>query len=183
LKIPGFGGDSSGEDSPLPPPEFVGRETDISPGGEATGTKRRGRPPGSASKQSLDKLEEKFRDWLLEELVVPITFVSPLAAANIEARAERTAKAAMRIAAKNPKVRRGIEKAIDGSDYFTLAMFPLTTAVCVMVEMGMMEPSAPPARAAGVPRLWQEIYPEEPQENQRQNGSRGARGLYAEVQL
>lgn len=183
MKIPGFGGDSSGEDSPLPPPEFSGRETDVSPSGEASSGKRRGRPPGSASKQSLDKLGEQFKDWMLEELVVPITFVSPLAAANIEARAERTAKAAMHIAAKNPKVRRGIEKAIAGSDYFVLAMFPLTTAVCVMVEMGMMSPASPPARAAGVPGLWQEIYPEDEPVNQPRNGSRGARGLYAEVVL
>lgn len=179
IRLAGFGG-SSGDESPLPPPETSGRETDYTPGG-GEAKKRVGRPPGSSNKQSLDKLEERLKDKLLEEMVLPIAFISPLAAANVEERAERTAKAAMRIAAKNPKVRRGIEKAIDGSDVFTLVMFPLTTAVCVMVDMGMMQPTAAPARAAGVGKLWPVVYPDEVP-GEPTNGTRtGHRGLYATV--
>lgn len=153
----------TGEPSSLPPPEpgasVQTLETSEPP------ARRRGRPPGSKNRskgESLESLEGRLKEKLLEEMVVPIAFVSPLAAANIEARAERTAKAAIRLAAKNPKVKKGIEKIIDGSDVFTVAMFPLSTAVCVMVDWGMLPPLSPPARAIGVPRLWDDAHPEYP---------------------
>ncbi len=177
--------DSNEDDSGLPGSESpAARESDVSPGGSSAGGtgKRRGRPPGSTNKTSLDSLEKRLTEKLLEEIVVPVSFASPLAAANIEARAERTAKAAMRLAAKNPKVRKGIERIVDGSDVFTVAMFPLTTAICVMVDWGMMAPTSAPARASGVPVLWDTVYSEEdmPAENNG-HSSPMRRGLYAEV--
>lgn len=166
-----------GEESSLPPPEPGPGVTTLGADAPAQ-PKRRGRPPGSknrtSSTTSLAQLEERLRDKLLEEMVVPIAFVSPLAAANVEMRAERTAKAAIRLAAKNPKVKKGIEKIIDGSDVFTVAMFPLSTAVCVMVDWGMMPPLSPPARAVGVPRLWPEAHPEYPLEQLLADGEAAA---------
>lgn len=172
------------EETSLPPPEGVGG-TDDAP------KRKRGRPKGSTNTSSLASLERRLADKLLEEMVVPLAFVSPLAAENVVARAERTAKAATRLAAKNPKVRKGIERIIDGSDVFTVAMFPLSTAICVMVDWGMMPPLAAPARAVGVPRLWEEAHPELPLEVAiaqaeavevaGENGGNHRRGLDAEI--
>lgn len=183
-----FGDSQNDETLPGPENEPGPRESDVTPGNPDT-PKRRGRPPGSknrASSASLASLEERLRDKLLEDLLPPVALASPLAAANMEARAERTVKAAMRIAAKNPQVKRGIEKLVDGSDVFTLVLFPLTTLVCIGVDWGMIQPLAAPARASGVPRLWEEIYPDEPlyssDGSATTNGYRKhKRGLLAEV--
>lgn len=172
---------SSEDESPLPPPG--GKDVSDSP----TGEKRKpGRPKGSTSRANLDSLETKLREKLLEELIVPVAFVSPLAAANIEARAERTAKAAVRMASKNPAVRKGIERMLDGSDFFTLAMFPLSTALCVMVDFGMMPIDAMPAKAVGAPRYAEELgiehnYYEGIPTPEPTNGNGQSRGLYSEV--
>jgi hypothetical protein len=156
----------SGEEFTLPPPDGGG-DTDVLPGGDTPTTpKRRGRPPGSGggtSKAKLAQLEESVKEKLLEDMVLPGAFVSPLVAANIEARAERTAKAVARIAAKNPAVRKSVERAIEGSDYLTIVMFFATCAIAGMVDFGMMHPNSIPARAAGVPELWETVYTEEPE--------------------
>lgn len=181
-----FGAAEAEDESGLPGSESpAARESEVSPGGNTSGgtPKRRGRPPGSTNKTSLDTLEKRLTEKLLEEIVVPVSFASPLAAANIEARAERTAKAAMRLAAKNPKVRRGIEKIVDGSDVFTVAMFPLTTAVCVMVDWGMMPPTSAPARAVGVPMLWETVYSEEDMPNGTNGHGTMKRGLLADMEV
>lgn len=149
-------------DDALPLPD--GAEEAVTPG-EGEPKKRRGRPPGSGggtSKAKLASLEESLKEKLLEDLVLPGAFISPLVAANIEARAERTAKAVVRIAAKNPSVRKSVERAIEGSDYLTIFMFFGTSAICAMVDWGMMNPNAIPSRAAGVPELWETVYPDEP---------------------
>lgn len=167
----------SGDDLPLPDTPGGGDE-DVQP------RKRRGRPPGSTnsttSKAKLAALEEQLRDKLLEDLVLPGAFVSPLVAANIEARAERTAKAVVRIAAKNPSVRKSVERAIEGSDYLTIFMFFGSSAICAMVDWGMMHPQAIPARAAGVPELWNTVYTEEPEDGENVVEIR-RRGLLGEV--
>ena len=162
-------------DVTLPLPEG-GKEEEIKPP-----QKRRGRPPGSTSRASLESLEAKLTERLLEDMLIPAALFSPLLAANIEARAERTSKAVVRIAAKNPRVRTGLEKALDGSDILTIAMFGLTCAVCVMVDMSMMSPESIPARAAGVPKLWDETY-DEPMTQQNGSGSYH-RGLLAETEV
>jgi hypothetical protein len=155
--------DLENDELPLP----AGVDEDVAPGGGEPAKPRRGRPPGSGggtSKAKLAALEESVKDKLLEDLVLPGAFISPLVAANIEARAERTAKAVVRIAAKNPSVRKGVERAIEGSDYLTIFMFFGTSAICAMVDWGMMNPNAIPSRAAGVPELWETVYPgEEPE--------------------
>src|SRR5581483_5204985 len=106
------------EPDSLPGPGGV-KEEDVSPGTKEA-PKRRGRPPGSTNRAKLTHLEEKLKEKLLEDLVVPVAFASPLAAKNTELRAERTGKAATGMAAKNPAVRKGIERILDGSDAFTL---------------------------------------------------------------
>lgn len=169
----------SGGDDVLPGP--VGSEESVDPSAEPK--KRRGRPPGSGggtSKAKLTALEDSLREKLLEDLVLPGAFISPLVAANIEARAERTAKAVVRIAAKNPSVRKSVERAIEGSDYLTIFMFFGTSAICAMVDWGMMNPNAIPSRAAGVPELWETVYPgEEPDDENVVDIHR--RGLLGEV--
>lgn len=180
---------SEDENSPLPPPDASGLKVGSLSGKtdeDKPAPKRRGRPPGSSNKANLGKLEEDLKAKLLEELVVPIAFVSPLAAANVEARAERTAKAAVRLASKNPRVRKGIEKMLEGSDVFTLVMFPLSTAICAMVDFEMLPALSPPARAVGVPRLYEDVYEEQPPRPDPSSSMNGhhagaARGLYAEL--
>lgn len=153
-------------DDALPLPDGV--EESVTPLGGEEPKRKRGRPPGSGggtSKAKLASLEESLKEKLLEDLVLPGAFISPLVAANIEARAERTAKAVVRIAAKNPSVRKSVERAIEGSDYLTIFMFFGTSAICALVDWGMMNPNAIPSRAAGVPELWETVYPgEEPGE-------------------
>ena len=166
------------DDVTLPPPE--GKETEIKP----TEAKRRGRPPGTPNRAKLEDLEQQLKDKLLEDLVIPGAIASPLLAANIERRADRTAKAVVRIASRNPAVRKGLEKALQGSDILVVATFFLTSAVCVMVDLSMMDPNAIPARAANVPDLWHEVYGDD------ENGNKGAeprhrnyrRGLLSEVE-
>lgn len=144
---------------------------------------RRGRPPGSTSRAKLEDLEAQLKDKLLEDFVIPGAMASPLLAANIEKRADRTAKAVVRIASRNPSVRKGLEKALQGSDLVTVAAFFLTSAVCVMVDLNMMEPNALPARASGVPDLWNTVYEEPLEESEPSNGRhRFRRGLLSEVE-
>lgn len=167
----------SADTETLPPPE--GKDIEVTPKPEG---KRRGRPPGSTSRAKLEDLEVQLKDKLLEDFIIPGAIASPLLAANIEKRADRTAKAIVRIASRNPAVRKGLEKALQGSDVVTVAAFFLTSAVCVMVDMSMMDPTALPARAAGVPDLWETVY-EEPI-GVSPNGHRRSfrRGIYAEVE-
>lgn len=168
----------SGDDLPLPNSGGGGDE-EVTPA-----PKRRGRPPGSGggtSKAKLVLLEDALREKLLEDLVLPGAFISPLVAANIEARAERTAKAVVRIAAKNPSVRKSVERAIEGSDYLTIFMFFGTSVICAMVDWGMMDANAIPSRAAGVPDLWGTVYTEEPDEGADVVQIR-RRGLLGEVE-
>ncbi len=149
-------GAADDENSPLPPPEGGGTETDVVPGGTPAPEtpRRRGRPPGSKNKTSTVNLEANLLDKIREELIAPVTMVSPLAAANMELRAERTAKAAARMAAKNPALRKGIEKMLEGSDVLTLVMFPLSTAVMIMVDWDRMPADTSIARAMGVNAAW-----------------------------
>ena len=170
----GLEGEESADDAlPLP-------DTPTQPETEVTPRRRRGRPPGSTNSTSTKKLEESLKEKLLEDLVLPVAFGSPLVAANIEVRAERTAKAVARIAAKNPAVRKSIERTIEGSDYLTIFMFFATSAICAMVDFGMVDPNAIPARAAGVPELWNTVYSEEPEEGADVVSIR-RRGLLGEV--
>jgi hypothetical protein len=183
LKLSFGAGPVETDEGDLPPPGGSAGAASAQPG---EGPKRRGRPPGSrnrtTSKESLESLGARLREKISEDLIAPMSIASPLAAENIEKRLDRNMKAALRIAAKNPAVRRGLEKALDGSDYFSLAMFFGSTAVCALVDFGFFHPRSVPARAAGVPALWVEVYEEEAPEKVS-NTVRGGirRGLYADV--
>lgn len=174
------------EDGTLPPPPGVPRADGQGAEENPATAKPRGRPKGSTNKRtsaaSLETLEGRLREKIEEDLLGPMSLASPLAAQNIANRLDRNVRAAMRIAAKNPAVKKSLEKIIDGSDYFTLAMFGLSTAACCLVDYGMWSATSPPARAAGIPKLWEEVYPDDPLPERTSEGSgRIRRGLYAEV--
>lgn len=154
-----------------------GNETAVKPDEKRRGP---GRPKGSTNRVNTDALGQQLHDKLIEEFLIPVAMASPLAAANIEARAEKTSKAVARLAAKNPKVRKAVQRMIEGSDVVTVIAFPISTAICVMVDMGMMGATAIPAKAVGVPRLWDEVY-DEPIDEAGPDYSNARRGLLAEV--
>lgn len=143
------------DESPLPKPDGAAFAE------SATASKPRGRPKGSTNQANLSSLEIRLKEKLHEDIVAPLIIASPLAAQAMLDRTDRTVKAAMNIARKNPKVRKGLEKFIDGSDYLTIAMFPLAIGIGAAVDYGFMGATSVPAKAVGIPDIWERTYPDE----------------------
>lgn len=122
--------------------------------------KRRGRPPGSANKKKLAELEQPLADKIVEYMGYA-SFASPLALAVAEERADRTAKAMIRLAARSPRILKGINTFIEGSDYVVLISFPIAIATAVAVDWNRLQPDSKPARVFNIDKYWKELYGQE----------------------
>lgn len=150
---------------------------------DGTEKKRRGRPPGSISKLKLDELTEKISTQLID-VTVPLGIVSPLAYDYLCDQAESTARALTRIAAKNPKARKALEKFATGSDWAEVIKLPIGMSVGMMIDFGRIKPEAMIGRPFSMPERVSRLYSDnggtEGNPDPVFNGS-FARGMGAEV--
>lgn len=163
------------ESDPLPP-------MDTETGGTAEPTadppRRRGRPPGSISKVKTEELTEKLTDQLIS-ITVPLGIVSPLAYDYLCDQAESTAKALVRIAVKNPKARKALERFATGSDYAEIIKLPVGVTIGCLIDLQRVRPDTLIGKPFGMENRIQKLYGDDGSENPVQNGN----GVYAPTGL
>ena len=134
--------------------------------------KPKGKPRGRAAvKIKLETLETELEDRIREYVAVPLGMVSPLGCAVLDDRAERTAKALCRIAQTSPKMRKALERFVQGSAVADLGGTMIAVAIAISVDMHKLEPASMPARFAKVPELWPNVYGNEPYWEHSTNGN------------
>jgi hypothetical protein len=136
----------------LPAPEGMAKEE--TGDGEK---KKRGRPKGSTNKPKLDALQEKLTDALVA-MSLPVSGVSPLSSMYLMERAEKNAAAICVIAAHNPKLRKGIEKFIEGSTLVDIPITVIGVVTCMRIERGA-DPDSVIAQALKIDAIFAEVYP------------------------
>lgn len=155
---------------------------DDPPSGNGETPKRRGRPPGSISKLKLDELTEKLSTQLIN-VTMPLGIVSPLGYDYLCDQAEDTARALSRIAAKNPKARKALEKFATGSDWAEVIKLPIGVGIGMMIDMQRVRPDTLLGRPFGMQTRIQRLYGEEGSETVPEyNGSTvNARGMAGQI--
>lgn len=133
-----------------------GKPRKTPPGGGGGGTTR---IPG----KSLSSLKEPLADRMVEYLGPPLAILSPLSVAVLDDRAEKTADALISIAVRRPRVRKMIERFIEGSSTFDLGATVVGLGVAIQVDHGRMEADANLARYFKIPELYRETYGEDPE--------------------
>ena len=151
--LPNLEGNAGDDDGSIDPAPY---------GYKADGTpkKRPGRRAGGST--SLSKLEPELADKLVEYIGLPMTVISPLAAGVIDARAEKTSKALIRLADTSPRFRKALEAFVKGSAVSDLGLTAVAVIVAVRVdrtnqtpdEMGMV------ARYFDIDEIYYQVYPE-----------------------
>lgn len=163
-------------ESALPEIEFL-----VSPvpdeGKTPTGETKRGRPKGSVSKTTLDKLQADLAESLTEASAA-IAVASPLAMSALDERAEKTASAIVTLAGGSPKLINALKKTVKARAVVTLAETLSAVSVAAMVDFGRVHPDHMLAEKFGVTENYYKAYP--PEENTSQNGGQVVRrtGLF-----
>lgn len=144
IELPGNPGATESSELPLEgepgydPEAPLGRNKDGSP------RKKRGRKPGSTNSGTTRTRGFAFNQEDLAqqivEMTIPVAFVSPLASAVIEERAERTAKALITLARNSPRVAKALAGFQSGTAYAELLFLPIGIAVAVAVDYGKLTP-------------------------------------------
>lgn len=152
---------------------------------DGTPRKRPGRPPGSAGgtggrprkTKNFDELKDPLAERLIEYFGPPIGFVSPLALAVLEDRADKTAIALCTLASTRPRIAKMITGMIAGSASVDLAMTGVALMVAVGVEMQRIDPGSMVSHYFNVDTFYVELYNQ--QEGTQENGHNptGARGI------
>jgi hypothetical protein len=125
--------------------------------------KPKGKPRGRAAvKIKLETLEVELADRIREYIAIPLGMVSPLGMAVLDHRADRTAKALCRVAQTSPRMRKALERFVQGSAVADLGGTVIAVMIAVSVDMHKLEPDSMPARFAGVPEAWALVRPDEP---------------------
>lgn len=144
--------------------------------------KRRGRPPGTKNKPKFDGLEQEITEKLTSTVALPISALSPVGAAVLMNRSEKTAKAMVRLATKYPTFAKYLQTALEGTAGMEIVITLVGVSFGFMVDMGQMQYDSMPAKMFGIDDIVAEIYPES-----QQNGNNGNpyvvkdRGLAGEV--
>lgn len=170
------------EESPVLPP----REGESKTGTTTTGDppKRRGRPPGSKNKPKVDtaQLTTELNDKLSEFISLPISFVSPIAAAVFEERQDRTIRAIVTIAAKNPRFAAALATFLEGSAYFDLIGTIVGMGIGFAVDHGQVEADSFAATIFHIDDIVMRIYPDTvPSENGNGANLARERGLLGDI--
>jgi hypothetical protein len=125
--------------------------------------KPKGKPRGRAAVRiKLETLEVELGDRIREYVAIPLGMVSPLGCAVLDQRADRTAKALCRVAATSPRMRKALERFVQGSAVADIGGTIAAVIIAVSVDMHKLEPDSMPARFAGVPEAWATVRPDEP---------------------
>jgi len=162
-------------------PDVEQRDAEEAPYGyKADGTpkKRPGRPAGSGGggggrKKNFDALKEPLAERIVEYLTPPVAFISPLGAAVIDDRADKTAAALCHLAATRPRIAKVIQGMIAGSASVDIVLTGVAILVAIGVDMQRIEPHSMPAAYFHIDEFWQELY------GQNGNGQNGAAGVPA----
>ena len=164
------------ESSVLPPPEVT------PPDGEEP-KKRRGRPPGSKNKPKTDDLQKEVSEKLTEVIGVPVSFVSPIAAAVLEQRKEKTAKAIVALALQYPAFQAALNTFLQGTAIVDIGMTVIGMGIAFAVDHQQIEPNAMPAVIFGIDEIVVELYGVSEDEAQMNGGSQIARdrGLLGDI--
>lgn len=93
---------------------------------------------GKSSGKGIEKLTADVANAIAMECAPPLAAFSPLAGYVLDQRADRTAKALGRIAARSPRFKAGLELFVESTDYIALAVLPLSLAVAVAVDYSFM---------------------------------------------
>jgi len=125
---------------------------------DGTPKARPGRRAGGST--TLTKLEPELAEKLVEYIGLPMTVVSPLAAGVIDARADKTAKALIRLADTSPRFRRALEAFVKGSAVSDVGLTAVAVIVAIRVdrqeqgpdEMGMV------ARYFDIDEIYLQVY-------------------------
>jgi hypothetical protein len=137
---------------------------------DGTPKKKPGRPGGSGGgigsgarrtpSIKLEKLQEDIADKITE-YSAPVAFVSPLASGVLQDRANRTSKALVTLANRNPKFRKALDSLL-GADALLelLILLPTALSVAVMVDYGRVAPDSAISRRFGVEKQWLLLYQE-----------------------
>ena len=124
--------------------------------------KKRGRPPGTKNKPKLpENLEGDLRDKLTEFVALPISFVSPIAAKVFEQRQDRTIRAIVVIASKNPQFAKALATFLEGSAYFDLVGTVVGMGIGFAVDHGQVEANSMPAMVFHIDEIVMELYPQD----------------------
>jgi hypothetical protein len=158
------------EESPVLPPR-EGEDSKTGTTNPAEPPKRRGRPPGTKNKPKIDTalLTGELNDKLSEFVALPISFISPIAAEVFNERQERTIKAIVTIAAKNPQFAKALTTFLEGSAYFDLIGTVVGMGIGFAVDHGQIEANSLPASVFHIDEIVLRIY--EPAEDAEQNGN------------
>ena len=169
----------------LPEPEATDEPTEEAPYGyksDGTPRKKPGRPSGGgggSGKGSGGKInKEQLTTRLVEYFGGPLVFVSPIAAAIWEERAEKTADAIIVLAARSPRWRKWVQRLLTGSAAGDLSITMVGVGTGILVDTGRLEPDGKMARYYNIPQIYTELYGA--YESAQQNGAE-QRGLFAEV--
>lgn len=152
------------EDLPEPETDDGLGPSEEAPYGYFKNGKPRKHPPGgraTGSTRSVTVNQSELADKIVEYLGIPVSGFSPLAAAVIDDRAERTAKALMLLAGNSKRFARGLQLFMTGTAYGELIMFPLAVGFAVMVDMGRISPLAMPVQKFKITEFHMQLYPDE----------------------
>lgn len=160
----------------LPGIEFLPSPVQEQSGG-AGEKKSPGRPKGSVSKSTLDKLQADLAESLTEASAA-IAVASPLAMAALDERAEKTASAIVTLAGGSPKLINALKKTVKARAVVTIAETLSAVSVAAMVDFGRVHPDHMLADKFGVTENYYKVYPPE-NGNQNEDVSVRARtGLF-----
>lgn len=148
---------------------------------DGTPRKRPGRPKGSTgggggSGGKIDK--ELLTTRLVEYFGGPLVFVSPIAAAVWEERAEKTADAIIVLAKRSARWQKWVQRLLTGSAAGDLGITLVGVGTGFLVDMEKLAPDSRVATFYGIPAIYAELYGAY---QAAQNNGAEARGLYAEV--
>lgn len=146
-------------ESELPGIEFVPSPVVEEPRERNSSSKKPGRPKGSVSQATLDKLRDDITETMVD-MSAAVAPLSPLAMAVIDARAEKTANAIVILAGGSPRLIAALKKSVKAKAIVDLAMFPVAISVALMVDYQRMDPNTQIARKMGVTDLYADAYPE-----------------------
>lgn len=173
------------------PPEDEQRdnEDEEAPWGrKADGTPRKkpGRRQGSTNtggggRKSLSSLQEPLADRLVEYFGPPIGMISPLAVAVLDDRAEKTAAGLLALAARRPRVRKMIDRLLEGSATADVGLTVVGMAVAIGVDHQRFDIEGKPSRYFKIDRLAEEVYSDTTAFYSANGNGAQARGVYGEV--
>ena len=147
-------------ESALPPiemndtPETGGIDVEAPFGRKKDGTpaRKRGRQPGAsgASRSSGPLMSQDALAMTIVEMSMPVALFSPLAAAVIDDRADRTAKALLTLARQSPRFARALKGLNATTAYTELIFLPLGIATAIAVDYRKLPPDNYIAQKFGI---------------------------------